>query len=48
VLGFVFLGEALSGWQLMGALLVLASVFLVQRAAADAGRRQPVKVDALS
>lgn len=48
VLGFVFLGEALSGWQLVGALLVLASVFLVQRAAADAGRRQPVKAEVLS
>lgn len=47
VLGFVFLGEALSGWQLVGALLVLASVYLVQRAAADAGRRL-VKVEALS
>ena len=33
VLGFVFLGEGLSGWQLVGAVLVLGSVFLVQRAA---------------
>ncbi|MGF6832836.1 putative blue pigment (indigoidine) exporter [Paenarthrobacter sp. TE4293] len=32
VLGFVFLGESLSGWQLVGAVLVLGSVFLVQRA----------------
>ncbi|MFJ4287095.1 EamA family transporter [Paenarthrobacter nicotinovorans] len=48
VLGFVFLGEALSAWQLVGALLVLASVYLVQRAAADAGRRRLVKAEALS
>ena len=31
VLGFVFLGESLSGWQLVGAVLVLGAVFLVQR-----------------
>ncbi|MBU8866621.1 EamA family transporter [Paenarthrobacter aromaticivorans] len=37
VLGFVFLGEALSEWQMVGAVLVLGSVFLVQRASADAG-----------
>ncbi|MEV7660494.1 EamA family transporter [Paenarthrobacter sp. NPDC089316] len=46
-LGFVFLGEALSGWQLVGAVLVLGSVFLVQRPGADAGRRQLVKAEAL-
>lgn len=32
VLGFVFLGEVLSGWQIVGAVLVLGAVFLVQRA----------------
>lgn len=32
VLGFVFLGESLSGWQLVGAVLVLGAVGLVQRA----------------
>ncbi|MFW0772752.1 EamA family transporter [Paenarthrobacter nitroguajacolicus] len=37
VLGFVFLGESLSGWQIVGAVLVLGSVFLVQRAGAEAG-----------
>ncbi|WGM21720.1 EamA family transporter [Paenarthrobacter sp. OM7] len=31
VLGFVFLGESLSAWQLVGAVLVLGAVFLVQR-----------------
>ncbi|WP_311214484.1 MULTISPECIES: EamA family transporter [unclassified Arthrobacter] len=31
VLGFVFLGESLSGWQWVGAVLVLGAVFLVQR-----------------
>ncbi|WP_245232907.1 EamA family transporter [Paenarthrobacter nicotinovorans] len=31
VLGFVFLGETFSGWQLVGAVLVLGAVFLVQR-----------------
>ncbi|WP_223944860.1 EamA family transporter [Arthrobacter sp. StoSoilB20] len=30
-LGFVFLGESLSGWQLVGAALVLGAVGLVQR-----------------
>ena len=30
VLGFVFLGESLSGWQLVGAVLVLGAVGLVQ------------------
>ncbi|MGO4245651.1 EamA family transporter [Paenarthrobacter sp. RAF54_2] len=37
VLGFLFLGQSLSGWQLVGAVLVLASVFLVQRPGAVAG-----------
>ncbi|MGO4590342.1 EamA family transporter [Paenarthrobacter sp. 2TAF44] len=37
VLGFVFLGESLSAWQVVGAVLVLASVFLVQRPGAVAG-----------
>ncbi|WP_309073788.1 EamA family transporter [Paenarthrobacter sp.] len=39
VLGFAFLGEALSGWQIVGALLVLAAVFLVQRPGAVVGRQ---------
>ncbi|MCM0618348.1 DMT family transporter [Paenarthrobacter sp. TYUT067] len=30
VLGFVFLGESLSGWQIVGAVLVLGAVGLVQ------------------
>lgn len=47
VLGFVFLGESLSGWQLVGAVLVLGSVFLVQRPGAVAGPKLPRKVDVL-
>ncbi|MDR6437040.1 putative blue pigment (indigoidine) exporter [Paenarthrobacter nicotinovorans] len=48
VLGFVFLGEALSGWQLVGAVLVLGAVGLVQRPGASAGRRLSAKTEALS
>lgn len=48
VLGFAFLGEALSGWQIVGAVLVLGSVYLVQRAGAAAGRPVPAKVKVLS
>jgi probable blue pigment (indigoidine) exporter len=48
VLGFAFLGEALSGWQIVGAVFVLGSVYLVQRAGADAGRPVPAKVKVLS
>ncbi|MCD4852610.1 EamA family transporter [Arthrobacter sp. AK01] len=44
VLGFVFLGESLSGWQLVGAVLVLGAVFLVQRPVVQ----QQVRVIALS
>lgn len=47
VLGFVFLREALSGWQLVGAVLVLGSVFLVQRAGADAGPNVVPKAEVL-
>ena len=46
VLGFVFLGEALSGWQLVGAVLVLASVFLVQRPVAGEHLEHPRKAEA--
>ncbi len=34
VLGFLFLGEAISGWQLAGTALVLAGVFVLSRKAA--------------
>ena len=44
VLGFLFLGESLSGWQLVGAVLVLGSVFLVQRPVAQAQRDPSRKV----
>lgn len=37
VLGFVFLGESLSGWQVVGAVLVLGAVGLVQGLGAEAG-----------
>lgn len=37
VLGFVFLGESLSGWQIVGAVLVLGAVFLVQGTGTAAG-----------
>lgn len=47
VLGFVFLGESLSGWQFVGSVLVLGSVFLVQRPAAGARQQLPQKVEAL-
>ncbi|XAS73390.1 EamA family transporter [Micrococcaceae bacterium Sec5.1] len=47
VLGFVFLGESLSGWQLVGAVLVLASVFLVQRRVAGEHLEHPRKATAL-
>ena len=46
VLGFVFLGESLSGWQLVGAVLVLASVFLVQRPGAGEHLEHPRKAEA--
>lgn len=39
VLGFVFLGESLSGWQLVGAVLVLGAVFLVHRPAVVSAQR---------
>ncbi|WP_081733432.1 EamA family transporter [Paenarthrobacter nicotinovorans] len=38
VLGFVFLGESLSGWQLVGAVLVLGAVGLVQGPVVLAGQ----------
>ncbi|MET3902251.1 EamA family transporter [Paenarthrobacter sp. 4246] len=43
VLGFVFLGESLSGWQLVGAVLVLGAVFLVQRYGAVERQQTPLK-----
>ena len=49
VLGFVFLGESLSGWQIVGAVLVLGAVGLVQgaapqeaRAAGEMGRQRAI------
>ena len=45
VLGFVFLGESLSGWQLVGAVLVLGAVFLVQRGVAAAGPKLPRRME---
>jgi drug/metabolite transporter (DMT)-like permease len=35
VLGFVFLGEAITGWQLAGTALVLSGVFVLSRKAAQ-------------
>jgi probable blue pigment (indigoidine) exporter len=47
VMGFVFLGESLSGWQVVGAVLVLASVFLVQRPRDGEHLVRPRKAEAL-
>jgi drug/metabolite transporter (DMT)-like permease len=41
LLGYVFLGEAISGWQLAGTALVLAGVFVLSRKGAAAARRAP-------
>ena len=41
LLGYVFLGEAISGWQLAGTALVLAGVFVLSRKGAAATRRAP-------
>ncbi|MEO3939828.1 EamA family transporter [Paenarthrobacter nicotinovorans] len=48
VLGFVFLGESLSGWQIVGAVLVLGAVGLVQGPGAVAGRHLPAEAEVLS
>jgi drug/metabolite transporter (DMT)-like permease len=41
LLGYVFLGEAISGWQIAGTALVLAGVFVLSRKGAAAARRAP-------
>jgi drug/metabolite transporter (DMT)-like permease len=42
LLGYVFLGEAISGWQLAGTALVLAGVFALSRKGAPRARSAPV------
>lgn len=41
LLGYVFLGEAVSGWQLAGTALVLAGVFVLSRKGAPRARSAP-------
>lgn len=41
LLGYVFLGEAISGWQLAGTVLVLAGVFVLSRKGAPRVRSEP-------
>jgi drug/metabolite transporter (DMT)-like permease len=41
LLGYVFLGEAFSGWQFCGTALVLAGVFVLSRKGAPRARPAP-------
>ncbi|MDL1862421.1 DMT family transporter [Betaproteobacteria bacterium PRO7] len=41
LLGYLFLGEAISGWQLAGTVLVLAGVFVLSRKGAPRARSAP-------